>query len=389
MTALPDDPVELMSLLCASMQGLQIDGAEFHGTLSPDLDFEQVRARLENLGWLDQALPDTRRLSGNFPSNFFESMGRFLTAPARRINAPARFYIHDLDLQVNSADQSNLPPLLLQYFQATRLFSLLRSVADHVGGIADDKSCIFLYPGEKVEVTAEYQIDDLMELKELDSFEDDFFRSEAHQQQKKTIIKSALIELYTGQHKTSLAQVIKRFEDLVEKVRAGYQLYVAEFSFQKVKAEVEREKLDAMLKLNKVFSDIQNQLLAIPAALVLVGGQMQSGGWSLKNMMVWAGALVFAVLMDLLIRNQGNTLKAVDEEIRQQKTQIASKYQAVASRFQDIYDEIDRRYNHQRWLIRVVDLLVGVSFLATSILLLWFAEALPPAYAALKYLGWI
>lgn len=168
--------------------------------------------------------------------------------------------------------------------------------------------------------------------------------------------------------------MLNRFDDFIEKIRASYELYVAEFSFQKVKAEVEKEKLEAILKLNKVFSDIQNQLLAVPVALVLVSGQMEDkGAWTSKNVLIWLGALVFSILMNLMIRNQRNTLKAIKQEIDQQKQQIERKYQSIAQRFAEIYIEIDNRYTHQRRLIAVVDSLVAISFGATSFLLLWFS----------------
>ncbi|MDR7375473.1 hypothetical protein J2X19_000131 [Rhodoferax ferrireducens] len=42
------------------------------------------------------------------------------------------------------------------------------------------------------------------------------------------------------------------------------------------------------MKLNKTLSEIQNQLLAMPVALVLVGGQMAPDtGLSIKNLVIW------------------------------------------------------------------------------------------------------
>jgi hypothetical protein len=236
-----------------------------------------------------------------------------------------------------------------------------------------EKILIFLNK-TKVEITSEYGKDDLQDLAGLQDFEKDFSLSDTHKEQKQTIIKTALLELFEGKNRLKFSELLAKFSEFIEKVRANYELYVAEFSFQKVKAEVEKEKLEAIVKLNKVFSDIQSQLLAVPAALILIGGQMQNKGyWEFKNIVIWFGALVFVVFMDLLVRNQYHTLDAVNSEIQQQRKQIETKYYAVAERFKDIYDDINARYEHQKLVIRAVDALVGFSFLMATGMLLWFS----------------
>ena len=86
--------------------------------------------------------------------------------------------------------------------------------------------------------------------------------------------------------------------------------------------------------------------------------------------------MVFTVLMSLLIRNQRHTLRAIKEEIAQQKEQLKTKFQAISERFEDIYDEIDKRHTHQTRLILVVDILVALTFCIITMLLIWLSPAL-------------
>lgn len=376
MTPLPTDALDLVILLFKNMQNPAINAGQLSGAVGEGLEFSSVESRLETERLLISSSSTSRMLECHLPPNFFLSLDDILKAPARRISPPARFYLADFDC-LYSGDETKLPPIVQHYLSATKLYALLGKTSDHQGGVGDVKTLIFLQK-EKIEITPQYAVKDLHELGSLESFESDFIASHTHQEQKKTIVKTALLEFFSGRSKLPFAELLGRFDDFIEKVRASYQLYVAEFSFQKVKAEVEKEKLDAMLKLNKVFSDIQSQLLAVPVALVLVGGQMEDkSAWTSKNLMIWLGALAFAILMDLLIRNQRHTLNAVKQEIDQQRSQIESKYQSIAKRFGGIYDEIDDRHKHQRRLIAVVDLLVATSLAVTTFLLLWFAGALP------------
>ena len=381
MIPLPTDPLELAILLYKSMQGRGVHIGIVSGALDTTLDFDAVVTRLESAQQLCTQNASTRHLEWYLPVGFFMSLDQLLSAPARRIKAPPRFYLADLD-QLCTSDAATQSIAVRGYVAATKLHGLLAQVADHQGGVASDKTLIFLHRGT-VEITPEYGVSDLCLLDGLDAFASDFILSETHQEQKRTILKTVLLELFAGKSRLPFSQVLARFSDLKEKMRAGYQLYVAEFSFQKVKTEVEKEKLDAMLKLNKVFSDIQNQLLGVPAALILAGGQMKMDGpLDAKNVVIWLGTLVFTALMALLIRNQRHTLRAVQEEIAQQKEQLRTKFQAISERFKDIYDEIEKRHTHQTRLILVVDILVALTFCCITLLLIWLSPALQAMLAA-------
>src|SRR3546814_1746328 len=63
--------------------------------------------------------------------------------------------------------------------------------------------------------------------------------------------------------------------DLASDAKRSLSMYMAEFSVKKVTAEVERQNLEDTLSLNKTLSDIQNQLLALPAAILLAGATIK------------------------------------------------------------------------------------------------------------------
>lgn len=232
---------------------------------------------------------------------------------------------------------------------------------------------VFLH-NQKLEITTEYYEKNLRDLPGLEEFEQQYLLSSTHKQQKATILRAALFNIFSGQPKISLSDIIERFSEIVEYVESSYQLYVSEFSFHKVKSEVEKEKLEFTAKLNKVFSDIQNQLLAVPAALILIGGQMENGGvWSIKNLLIWSGAMVFAILMNLLINNQRHTLRAIKLEIDQQWDLIKGKHKTVAEQFEDNYRQLDGRYAHQHRLLGTVSALVAAALAFATGMLLWYS----------------
>lgn len=371
--ALPNDPLDLAVLLHQQMLESQfIEGGFIEGVLPKNWDFQQVVDQLEALGLRGSEVEAERRLEFSAPHNFFWSLDALLAAAARRIQPPARFYLADLRYSHPAVD-ADIPVAVARYQQAARLFRALQGVADHETKVGNSSSLIFLQQ-QKLEITAGYQATDLAELPQLDDFESDFIESTTHKQQKATILRSVLFELFGSQAKISFASVLANFKQLVDQVVSSYQLYVSEFSFQKVKAEIEKEKLEFTTKLNKVFADIQNQLLAVPAALILIGGQMENGGaWSIKNLLIWSGAMVFALLMNLLINNQRHTLRAIKLEIDQQWDLIQGKHKTVADQFKSNYRQLDDRYQHQHRLLGTVSTLVAAALAFATGMLLWYS----------------
>ncbi|MDH4869833.1 hypothetical protein [Pseudomonas sp. BN515] len=371
--ALPNDPLDLAVLLHQQMLESQfIEGGFIEGVLPETWDFQQVVDQLDALGLRSSEVAAERRLEFSAPHNFFWSLDALLVSAERRIQPPARFYLADLRYSHPAVD-ADIPVAIARYQQAAQLFRALRGIADHETKVGNSSSLIFLQQ-QKLEITAGYQATDLAELSQLDEFESDFIESTTHKQQKATILRSVLFELFGGQTKTSFASVLANFKQLVDQVVSSYQLYVSEFSFQKVKAEVEKEKLEFTTKLNKVFADIQNQLLAVPAALILIGGQMENGrAWSIKNLLIWSGAIVFALLMNLLINNQRHTLRAIKLEIDQQWELIQGKHKTVADQFKSNYRQLDDRYQHQHRLLGTVSTLVAAALAFATGMLLWYS----------------
>ena len=255
-------------------------------------------------------------------------------------------------------------------------------------GIKSTPKAIFLH-GEKLELSLSYKPDDLKPLVGLKQFIAEFVDADIHKEQKITIIKSVLIEMLKNNEidRLTLPCLISRFSEFLERVNANYQLYVSEFSFDKIKAQVESEKLEITLKLNKVFSEIQNQLLVVPIALILIGSQMKlSNTFTPTNISIWCGAIVFGIFMSLLIRNQCSTLKAIKLEMDSQWIGIRSKHKFVAEKLGTHYSQLKNRYWLQRFFLMIISFIIATSIVGSTIFLLYNSGSLN-IYKEVIYFG--
>lgn len=338
-----------------------------------ELDFDDVHSALSSMGLFIEKSDKKQTIEYQLPVNFFFNLEEVLQSCDRRLSPPDRFYLLEGDCHCKHGEYSSYTDEIKNYFIAADLINAILSISDYQGGIGSEKTIIFLGK-EKLEFKINYTIADLSFDIDLSGFRSTYVDSEIHREQKKTIIKTILFEMFSGRDIVPISELLGEFDEFIKRVNASYQLYVSEFSFEKVKEQIEKEKLEATTKLNKVFSDIQNQLLAVPAALVLAGGQMvQDHGWSTKNISIWLGVVVMAIFMSMLIRNQRNTLQAVKKEIDLQWSQLEGKYHPVAARFKSSYRQLDKRSQHQEWLIKIISFLVSLSLLITTLLLLYYS----------------
>lgn len=83
------------------------------------------------------------------------------------------------------------------------------------------------------------------------------------------------------------------------------------------------------------------------------------------------GCLLFVIFMDLLVRNQYNTLNAVHQEILEQEKHLIHRHFALYERCDKPYGGLEKLYKHQKRLILIVGFLVGLTFLTGAALFFW------------------
>lgn len=362
---------------CKKLSNKNIAQRTVSGNL-PAEDYFDLKEKLEQYGWLisndDENHYIETRLSPETDQLFVFDVNDLLTAPSRHLRAPANFYVADLDYLHKEDHNSETPVLITQYLNTVKLASAFISIADHTVKGPLPKAIFLLR--EKLELSLKYDQDDLKPLEGLDRFIADFVNADIHKDQKAAIIKNVLLDMLSNNRidRLTLPCVIRRFDEFLDRVSANYQLYVSEFSFEKIKSQVQQEKFDLTLKLNKVFSDIQNQLLAVPIALIVAGSQMSNKGEiTAQNFFILIGTLIFGLFMFLLVRNQSNTLQAIDTEITFQWGLIKDKHAAAKERLEENHNKLKARHAAQRKVLRVIWWVVLFSVVSVTLLFLYFS----------------
>ncbi len=371
---LPQSKHDLALWLVSVLTGHSKQGSSVvTGTLPVDFDFDAVDQALDTHGIAGVCDSSTRRIEFH-PSwaNVYASMDELLAVPGNLGLAPTVFTLLDSNCTYRAGDIE--PVEVTQYLHACKLYKLMQSVADLQ---ADGQNrMVFLQRHDaKLAISLRYDKAQLLTLNDLDEFASTFVDSTHHKDQKRTIIRTSLIDLFKSESAIDFGQLLQKFEDFMERVRNAYAMYVAEFTFEKIKAEVEKDNLDSTIKLQKTITDIQNQLLAFPVAVFLAGVQMSpEPALTIKNVVVWLGCIVFVGVTLVLISNQRYTISAIAREVKLRYSKTEKLPAETRTPFQQALTDLQSHIKRQGAILNWLFCFVCVSALLSTGLLFWYSK---------------
>ncbi|MBN9421869.1 MAG: hypothetical protein J0I91_05325 [Candidatus Accumulibacter sp.] len=308
-----------------------------------------------------------------------KDMDELLEQPGNRIRTKPRFLV--LDTKTSSDDASNESSEVGRYHLVVKLVQAFKDVAGFLD--ADEQNLVFISNG-RFDMPVNYRTQDLKdfdlaEVKALSSL----IPTDTHKKQCAAILSSAIVDLVRAQSPESrFSYLLRNAKALRTAYDQGYKMYAAGFSYDKLKDTVEAARVEYIGKIHKVLSDIQNQLLGIPVATIIVATQMKVaqgfGTEFLVNSAVLLGCWVFAILTLLLLRNQQHTLSVLKEEIARQKRQLEKEYAPVAGNLNGTFKSLESRAFTQQIVLWVIDGIVVAGLLLSH----WaYARLTPDAWA--------
>ena len=306
-----------------------------------------------------------------------------LQFPRGRSTVPRFFWLeHGL---AHADDELNSHAVFTRYKQVIELVSLLAKAAAYFD--KDTEELVFLKSG-KVSLPVRYTTTDLdsLNMPALQSMLGQFDGSDKLHEQLLPILADAVVKHVGGlEPSRRFASLLSHLSDVAKDFDDGRRLYVASFSYEKVRSQLEADMLDELARINKTFADVQGQILGIPVATVLVATQFKvTAVWRQEawvNTAILLGVLVFVVLANFVMRNQLHTLAALEAEIKRKKTKVLSEYAVIRDMVSGTFPKLESRLKLQRLAFWTVQCILVTGFLAAAALYLAMTE---PAWLFLR-----
>ncbi|HEX5718858.1 MAG TPA: hypothetical protein VF179_22035 [Thermoanaerobaculia bacterium] len=315
------------------------------------------------------------------------TFSELLAAPSARVCEPARYLV--LEGLVSKADVKGDDDIVTRYRAALDLILTLKRSAAFLD--TDEQTLVFIRSG-KFEIPCLYGIDDLRNLslstiRELAAI----IPTGTHEEQCLAILAEAATEM-TGHSPgdNRFSYLLSHSLELKKRYEEGYKLFASGFSYEKVRDQVEAARVEYTGKIHKVLADIQNQLLGIPVATIIVATQMKdakAAGYEFwVNIAVLIGCWVFAALMFFVLHNQSQTLEVVRGEIERQRRQLEKEYVAVAGNFSQTFLQLTSRAATQLKIFQTIRAFVFLGLFLSHVV--FVALTAPAREELVRWASW-
>ena len=285
---------------------------------------------------------------------------------AGQLKEPENYYIWDASY---ARGDPNEPKEISYYKKVIEFISLLRKASSYFD--ESSRELVFVQSG-CFNLRVRYSLEDA--IKSNDSIEKllSLFDNKLHLDQKLSMLVTAVQNVAIREEDSKrFALLLHNLDEVSCEVEKSYRIFCADFSYEKIKNDIQDAHIEFTLKIHKTFSEIQNQLLAIPVATLVLATQMKrqsnSSSQNWINSFLLLSSFIFTIFFGMLVYNQKHTLKVILQEISRRESTIAKDHSGIVDLLAETFDKLCKRVENQVMLLNYVLAIVILCFIFTAI----------------------
>ncbi|MDX5630356.1 MULTISPECIES: hypothetical protein [unclassified Brenneria] len=304
----------------------------------------------------------------------FATHSILLNAPKHQCQEPANYFILETKFRNDDVD---VPVFISNYRAILKFVDLLKEAAAYF----DNTTCQLVFlKKEVIKLSPRFTAETVQNLKRehLDNLMAGF-NDDTHKNQKQDILIESIQAVSEGVDSQEVFEfLLVNIQRLHEQFLKGYRIYSSGFSYDKVMDQLRAAKVEEMGKIHKTFSDIQNHILGIPVASVIVATQFKEAtSWSgqgVTNTIILLGCIFAATLIWLALSNQTQSIKALSEEIEYKKKQINKEFSFIKDDVDGVFRSITERLKTQKRTFRVIRGVLVIGIITAITVYCWYTK---------------
>ncbi|MBP9991035.1 MAG: hypothetical protein KBT45_06375 [Bacteroidales bacterium] len=166
---------------------------------------------------------------------------------------------------------------------------------------------------------------------------------------------------------------LSNIEELYSNANYAYDLYIQNYSFNKIILEISSKTIDYSQKIRSVINDAQNKLITIPSAFVLAGLTMDfdSTICSLKNIITLLSLYIFAILIQIFIQNQRSMLDIIDGEMTEYQRTFKLRNTEYKDELSDKFKIVENEMNVQKCRLNTINVILWLVPVVLTVIALF------------------
>lgn len=302
-------------------------------------------------------------------TNYYETMNDFLVKNKDRLPRQL-YYIHE-DRYFSDANEKT--DRVLNYEKIIKLIDLLSNISDYEILKTGYKELLFIQ-SRKASLELKYDESALnYGIDKLEVLEGDFGDEKKNFEERTIIFKNELIAFVLDkQEHYSIKNLLQDWNSIYANYKHTYSCYLEGFSCEKIKNELDSEKLELSKKLHDVVDNIGTKIISIPIGYFLIIAQFDFKGEKVeKNILLIVISLLFTFFINVLLVNQKKQLSIIDEYIARIEDRFKSYKQLDKSLLNDVVISLRRTERCQQTKIIMIQFIIWFVFIITSLVFLF------------------
>ncbi|MCL6248082.1 hypothetical protein M5F00_09425 [Acinetobacter sp. ANC 4945] len=178
-----------------------------------------------------------------------------------------------------------------------------------------------------------------------------------HQNERYAIAATEFIDhLITFNKNEKIFMLLKNIDDIYKSIISKYSLYLEDFKYSKFTEKITEHSDEFLNKINKIISDLQTQILAVPLAVSFITVFKKAEE---VNQFVYSGFLIYLLIVLYSCIQQAYNLKHIELQI-QQFNQIAKLPTELSSQWSQEIAPVKKKLILHKLFFILISIFIGV-----------------------------
>lgn len=249
-------------------------------------------------------------------SNYFETFNDFLNANRFKL-AKVCYYIAEVDFYFDGNEVNN--NLISNYNKNIEFISLLNSLSHSNYPVGNQlKYYFYKISSTIIEIDIKYSAEDLNLFSDLQGFkelENEFSNPISHKDKRELFINELVN--FVESNSSDYLTIVRNWKSIINAYDKSYKLYLAGFSFEKIKASSNEDFQKLLDRIYDSISKVSGYIFGIPIGFILLLNYFDyTGSLIFKNVVILLLSILFFILIwFILLRNIKESIDAIEEDI--------------------------------------------------------------------------
>lgn len=199
---------------------------------------------------------------------------------------------------------------------------------------------------------------------------------EANDDKKKFLFINELIDyLALIKEKDRFTCLLSNISEYYEICNNAYLFYLRDFSYNKLKIELDSKALEYTQKIQSVINEAQTKLIAIPTVFVLACATFDYTNdlITTKNIATIISLFIFAIIIQQFLNNQKSSLSFIKDNIASYKDTFRNNdIEKISSKFSLVEEEL-KKQKRRLLVVEIILWLIPISLLILWLFLIGFS----------------